>query len=252
MSYNNKDNKYYGYIYIIYNTINDKVYIGQTRRTIDIRWKQHLISVNREADNTVLYKAMKKYGTSNFFIKQIAEYSHKNVNELIKILNENEIMYISQYNSVIPNGYNMQFGGKSPTESLKRPVNKYSLDGELLGTYESLSAACAESDGALNHVHISECCRGILYTSGGYIWRYLGDDFNKYSKNDKRFVPIDQYSKDGNFIKSFTSFSDAIYEVFNDKNHKKYSSHITSCCKGNRKTAYGYVWRYANEPFDKY
>ena len=31
-----------GYIYKITNRVNNKVYIGQTRRTIEIRWKQHI------------------------------------------------------------------------------------------------------------------------------------------------------------------------------------------------------------------
>lgn len=31
-----------GFIYIIKNTINKKVYIGQTRVSVDIRWKEHL------------------------------------------------------------------------------------------------------------------------------------------------------------------------------------------------------------------
>ena len=31
-----------GFIYIIRNTINNKVYIGQTKVSVDIRWKEHL------------------------------------------------------------------------------------------------------------------------------------------------------------------------------------------------------------------
>ena len=30
-----------GYIYKITNTINNKVYIGQTTQTVETRWKQH-------------------------------------------------------------------------------------------------------------------------------------------------------------------------------------------------------------------
>jgi len=31
-----------GYIYIIKNDINDKIYIGQTSRSIEVRWKEHV------------------------------------------------------------------------------------------------------------------------------------------------------------------------------------------------------------------
>ena len=253
MSFNKNDNKYYGYIYKICNTENNKIYIGQTRRNIDIRWKQHLQSVKSDRDkNTVLYRAMNKYGSDKFNIQLIEEYSFDSKDELIKTLNKEEIRYIYEYNSVKPNGYNIQCGGKSPTESLKCPVDQYSLKGEFLNSYESISEVCSDVTKGFNHVHISECCKGKLYSSGGYVWRYKNDEFDKYNQKDKRFVPVDQYSKNGDFIKHYNSFADAIYEVFGTEEHNKYSSHITSCCKGNRKTAYGFVWRYEGESFDKY
>lgn len=253
MSFNKIDNKYYGYIYKIYNTENNKIYIGQTRRDINIRWKQHLLSVKSDKDkNTVLYRAMNKYGIDKFNIQLIKEYSFESKDKLIKTLNKEEIRYISEYNSIKPNGYNMQLGGKSPTESLKRPVDKYSLKGELLKSYESISEACLDSIEVLNPVHVSECCNGKLYTSSGYVWRYKGDEFNKYNKSDKRRTPVDVYCKNGYFINHYDSMADAIYGIFETTDHKKYSSHIVSCCKGERKTAYGYVWRYEGDSFEKY
>lgn len=253
MSFNKIDNKYHGYIYKIYNTENDKVYIGQTRRDINIRWKQHLLATKSDRDkNTVLYRAMNKYGSDKFNIQLVEEYAFDSKDELIKTLNREEIRYISEYNSVKPHGYNMQHGGKSPTESLKCPVDKYSLKGELLKSYESFSEACSDSDKKLNYHHISECCRGQLYSSGGYVWRFHGEPFDKYGKVDKRFTPVDQYSISGEFIRHYNSFADAVYEVFESTDHQRYSSTMAACCKGRIKTAYGFVWRYENEPFDKY
>lgn len=250
MSFNKNDNKYHGYIYKICNSINDKIYIGQTRRDINVRWRQHLSTAQNGKDaNTILYRAMNKYGCDNFNIQLIQEYSFYSKEELIKTLNEEEIRYISKYNSIKPNGYNMQHGGKSPTESLKRPVDKYSLDGKYLKSYESILEACSDSDKKINRIHISECCRGKLYTSAGYVWRFKGDKFDKYGEVDKRFTPVDQYSVDGKFIKHYYSFSNAVYEVFGTTNHEKYSSKIASCCKGKSRTAYGFVWRYSGEPF---
>lgn len=250
MSYNKSDNKYYGYIYKIYNTVNDKIYIGQTRRDINIRWHQHLLSINREQDkNTVLYRAMNKYGSDKFQVQLINEYSFESKDELIETLNKEEIKYISEYNSVKPNGYNMQYGGKSATESLKCPVDKYTTTGIFLCSYESISEASLTEE--MNSVHISECCKGKLYTSGGFVWRYKGEPFDKYNNKDKRYVSIDVYTKDGKFIKHYDSIMDAVFEIFGTTEYTKYS-HITSCCSGKRKTAYGYVWRYVGEPFEKY
>lgn len=52
---------------------------------------------------------------------------------------------------------------------------------------------------------------------------------------------INQYSKDGNFIKRY----EAIIDV--EKELKISNSNVSKCCKGKRKTAGGYIWRYANE-----
>lgn len=252
MSYSTSDNKYYGYIYMISNTENDKLYIGQTRRNLNIRWRQHLLSSKNEKENyTLLYRAMNKYGCDKFNIQLIKKYSFDSKEELIETLNQEEIRYISEYNSVKPNGYNMQLGGKSPTESLKCPVDKYSTKGIFLNSYESISDASLDSDEELSVTHIAECCKGLLYTSGGYVWRYKGEPFDKYGTRDKRFVPIDVYTRTGEFIEHYDSIMDAVLEIFKTTEYTKYN-HITSCCRGERKSAYGYVWRYAGEPFEKY
>ena len=50
-------------------------------------------------------------------------------------------------------------------------------------------------------------------------------------------IPILQYTLDGEFVKEWPSATDVGKEV---------SGHISSCAKGNRKTAYGYIWVYKN------
>ena len=47
--------------------------------------------------------------------------------------------------------------------------------------------------------------------------------------------PILQFDLDGNFIREWECASDVGNEV---------KSHICDCAKGNRKTAYGYIWKY--------
>jgi hypothetical protein len=131
-------------------------------------------------------------------------------------------------------------------------VDKYSLNGEFLKSYESISEASYDTIVPMNRVHIAECCDGKLYTSQGFVWRDKGEPFDKYKDVDKRTSPVSQYTKDGQFIKYYLTMKEAIYEVFNSTNQKKYNSHIVECCKGKRANAYGFVWRYGNEPFDKY
>ena len=57
-------------IYKITNKINHKSYIGQSTN-IEKRWNNHLSSVNNTQDhcyNYPVYRAMRKYGVSKFFI----------------------------------------------------------------------------------------------------------------------------------------------------------------------------------------
>ena len=88
-----------GYIYKITNKVNGKSYIGQTRYTIEFRWRQHL----HKKDNTYFHNAIKKYGVDNFIVEKLEECN-------IEDLNEREIYYIAKYNT-FKDGYNLTIGG---------------------------------------------------------------------------------------------------------------------------------------------
>lgn len=92
-------------IYIITNDVNDKVYIGQTVKTLEERISQHRSSFNSGV-STHLYNAMRKHGWEKFHFKQIDAASSQE--ELDRL----EDMYIVKYDS-IKNGYNMIRGGRS-------------------------------------------------------------------------------------------------------------------------------------------
>ena len=50
--------------------------------------------------------------------------------------------------------------------------------------------------------------------------------------------PILQFSKDGEFIAEYSSLTEASRQTGCN------NSHIGSCCKGNRKSASGFIWKY--------
>lgn len=54
--------------------------------------------------------------------------------------------------------------------------------------------------------------------------------------------PINQYTKNGDLIKEWTSMAIAVKSL-----EKKDITHIAQCANGQRKTAYGYVWRWPEE-----
>lgn len=95
-----------GFIYIIRNTVNEKVYIGQTKVSVDIRWKEHLR--HAQYGEQVINRAMKKYGIDKFYIEtlEICDQS---------VIDEKEIYYIDLFNSTDKSkGYNVSIGGNTP------------------------------------------------------------------------------------------------------------------------------------------
>jgi hypothetical protein len=62
---------------------------------------------------------------------------------------------------------------------------------------------------------------------------------------------VDQYTKQGVFLKTFKSMSEASLIITGDPKNNGKISEVTKGKHG-RRTAFGYVWRIHNEPFDKY
>lgn len=88
-----------GYIYKITNKVNGKSYIGQTRYTVEFRWRQHI----HKKDNTYFHNAIHKYGIQNFTVETLEECNYED-------LNSKEIFYIAKYNT-FNEGYNLTIGG---------------------------------------------------------------------------------------------------------------------------------------------
>lgn len=103
-----------GIIYIIRNLKDGKVYIGQTRRSLKDRWREHcrcLCSKNEK--NMSIKHAIMKEGKENFSVEILETCD---VNDL----NEREYFYIKKYNAANPAfGYNGTCGGSSIGKPLK-------------------------------------------------------------------------------------------------------------------------------------
>lgn len=94
-----------GRIYKITNDINNKIYIGQTIKTLTKRWQQHKCNSTKEYfKQIVLYKAFKKYGIEHFHIEEIEEVEND-------LLDEREKYWIRCYDSY-NQGYNSTIGGR--------------------------------------------------------------------------------------------------------------------------------------------
>ena len=109
-----------GSIYIIRNTVNEKVYIGQTIYSVKDRFYAHMKpSTSKQKSGYKLYSAMNKYGKENFYCETLETGIPEDK------LNEKEIAYIKQFDS-FKHGYNSTPGGDG------RVINKLSNEEEVL------------------------------------------------------------------------------------------------------------------------
>lgn len=112
----------YGKIYLITNIKNGKQYVGQTQRSIEERWSEHVRKAKNH-DNHHIGNAILKYGSKDFKIEEIGEASSQEKLDLL------EIKTISRLNTMRPNGYNLTEGGLggSPSIETKEKIRQSKL-----------------------------------------------------------------------------------------------------------------------------
>lgn len=265
-----------GYIYIIRNIINDKVYIGQTKKSIEHRWSDHYKSY--KINDYLLYRAMRKHGIENFYVEEIERCENNS-------LNEREKYWINYYDSYY-NGYNSTLGGEGttkyeyekiynvyqqnksikdtakiigcsectvtevchsyniyPIEDIKRKINKIDITTlKIIETFDSLRLAALSTGKIENNRNIRAVCNGEQKTAYGFGWEYA--DFPIQNKNykNKRYKIVCQYTIDTNeFIAEYESAAAAARALGGGSSQ---ASTILKNCKGKTNTAYGYKWKY--------
>jgi group I intron endonuclease len=204
-------------IYKITNKINGKVYIGKTELSIFARFKLHISDSKKDrCKNRPLYRAFSKYGIENFTI------------ELLEITNKpevREIFWIDFYKSYGNKGYNATKGGDG--KSYIDPASIIKLHNQNLSPRV-----------------ISE----ITGHDRSTILKILQNNNITPVDHQGRYQTVKVYCIDLNI--TFESIQMASLYIIN--NFKKYktsrqtnmTSKISLCCRGLRKTAYGFAWKY--------
>lgn len=177
----------YGIIYKV-TFPNNKIYIGQTIRTLEKRKSAHLTHLNNSAKkdkkrNYVFYRALQKYGFNNTVWEVI---DHADSQEE---LNEKEIYWIRYYKSYVnfaeSNGYNMTLGGES--------TNKFTILNDVELHNFGLDCKEGKSDKYLKEKYHIESAHTFRKIVNGEIWSY-------YTK-----IPSKEWSED-NTNDSFNRF----------------------------------------------
>lgn len=245
-----------GYIYIIENIINNKKYIGQTKcQDIQTRWRQHR-KIDKKSLGTCLFNAYKKYGIENFKFKIICICFDSDTNYY-------EIDYIKKYNTIYPNGYNLQEGGNN------RKHNQFTIElirekqkGEKGNNYgkklslETRKKISENLKGIKNPNYNKEMSieqrNKIKNTIQNFTLEKRKEINEKISyslknkdnikvKDNKLRKKVAQHDLNGQLIKIYNSISQASNEINIDR------MTISRCCDDkyvNYKTAKGFIWKY--------
>ena len=113
------------FVYKITNIINGKSYIGFTSKNPpEKRWKEHVCSQSRYPIN----KALKKYSKENFEFTILS--LNYNYNKALK----EEIKFISKYNTIVPNGYNVTIGGEGVT-GIKKTIKQRKVHSQYMKNF---------------------------------------------------------------------------------------------------------------------
>lgn len=246
-------------VYCYTNQVNGKKYIGITSTSLACRSGKNGIKYN---ECPFFRNAINKYGWKSFCVEVLRD----NLTRLEA--SELEDYYIEFYNTRdSKNGYNIRPGGytahafseagrKSFIESHSgknahhaRRTSVYDLNGNLVKTFDTGADAAKYLDVS----DVSEVCKSRRGTLAGHIIRYESD-FNGiarlppqeiYTRYDYRLLykAVNQYSLDGKYLKTFSSTKEAAAEVTSNKSGK---SAICGCLKGRQRSAYGFMWRYAD------
>ena len=112
---------------------------------------------------------------------------------------------------------------------------------KIISKYRSVTIASKENN--ISKGTIVFCATGRTKTGGGFIWCYEDDYYDgKYDGfvADETKKPVAQINmKTGEILKVFLSVTEAKAEIGG-----KSASDISQCCKGIRKSAYGYKWKF--------
>ena len=112
----------YGVVYLIIDGTNDKEYVGQTTRTVEVRFKEHT-----HYNNSYIGNAIRAHGEDMFVTVVLKECATK------EELDFWERHFIYSRNSIYPNGYNMTDGGEGTIGLEFTPEHRAHLSAALSG-----------------------------------------------------------------------------------------------------------------------
>lgn len=216
------------HIYKIINNINNKCYVGYTRRdNIKERFKEHCRDAKYygNSDNSILHNAINKYGAENFSI--ISLYKFDESKEDWAML---EKKYIKEQNCLFPNGYNILEGGNKPPSHYGNKKYKTKYPDEKMPILYSMLA-----DNNFSYEKISQ----ITGLSVQYLYLI---NMGKYRYNPDISYPIRKYNKFEEKAKKIINILATDKTLSNKKIAKKFNIRPNEVASINHGKKYAYLW----------
>lgn len=123
---------WYGEVYVLTNHKNGKQYVGRTRKSGGVRWREHIASA-RAGSVYLLHKAIRKYGAGNFSVATLQRCRTS------ETLNRAERQWVKRLGTLAPNGYNLTLGGDGVSGFTFSSASKKKMSSSRRRWFESLS-----------------------------------------------------------------------------------------------------------------
>ena len=233
-----------GIIYKIENDINGHLYIGQTKNSLQERWRKHLYRFEHEQQTTGIYGAFKKYGIEHFHPQIIEKCSDE-------MLDEREIYWISHYNTYQGEGYNLTPGGQNGSSEPKINLPQQeiiSLYQTKNYSYKQLADLYGCSDKTISKRLNSWGVPKTLTKKQQETQKQNLEKGRHRKDSYKNFIPhvdslkkkVARLNEQGEIEKEYTSLSDACRDLNQATNH---TNRISSAIKKGT-ICFGYRWKY--------
>lgn len=167
-------------------------------------------------------------------------------------------------------------GRISPNKNKGKKILQYNLTGKFINEWNNINEVLTTLNLTVSNESIRQCLIGKSKKSANFIWKNYTPDYpiqlqineieyilknthgpkgqklntgDKISKalkgkpKSKQHIkniskPVAQYDKQGNYITQYDSITEAARAV------NGWDENICQCCKGNKKSSSGYLWKY--------